>query len=153
MEHLQRTRLLSFAILGVVLVSGVLLGLALDVGLDEEVPQEPADASEQARDGSREDDDRRDRRTPIYRQVGALTADQEVRIEAIIEVQRDSLRELRRDFDDFRDRYNSRYLEIVEGTRGAIKGVLTADQVLKYDSLVAEYRSRRRDDDSNERRK
>lgn len=151
MERIQRTRLLSAAVLGVVLLSGVVLGLALEARFGGAPDQGTTDEADRSRERT---DERHDRRTPLYRQVGELTSEQEVRIEEIIEVHQDSLRGLQREFDEFRERYNSRYSAIMSHTRESIKTVLTPEQAERYDSLFAEFRrSRRRDDGSDERRK
>lgn len=150
MEHLQRTRLLAIVVLGVIFVSGMVLGRAVDVGLGEVAEGEATNGEEPPKEAQTEN---RERRTPLYRQVGELTAAQDRRIDSIIEAQRDSLRMLREDFDAFRETYNTRHSEIMEGTRRAIKVVLSPEQAVRYDSLVTEYRNRRREEESGGRKK
>lgn len=149
MERLQRTRLLSAAVLVLVLASGVVLGLALDVGGGTQAAQSP----EGSASGSDASATRREHRQPLYRQVGELSDSQEVRIEAVIRAQRDSMRVLQR---EFRDAYNTRYWAIIGRTRAAIRQSLTTAQAEKYDSLLADYdrrrNDRRRDDGSDQRR-
>ena len=147
MEHLQRTRLLSVVVLGVIFGSGVLLGFALDSRLDR--PDEPPVAEEHVSTESGKKDDSQDG-VPLYHQVGMLTAQQNASIDSIMELQKESIRELKRDFDEFRDKYNSRMSKIARGTREAIKGVLTAEQAMRYDSLLAEYHRSRRASEGSE---
>lgn len=149
MERLQRTRLLSVAVLAVVFCSGVLLGFALDVRLAE--GPEEGEPAEEVRTAER-DDERSGRRTPMYRQIGTLTDQQDERIDSIIHAHRDSMRSLQREFSEA---YDPRYWAIIENTRESIKGVLTPGQAQTYDSLLADYDRRRRhkDGESDERRK
>jgi len=142
MERLQRTRLLSVVVLGAIFGSGVLLGLALDFGLDG-ADHPPVASDEQASVDSDEAGDRQER-VPLYHQVGALTAQQDARIDSIMDLQRESMRELQRDFDDFRGKYNSRMSQIGHRTREAIKEVLSVEQAEMYDSLLADYWRARR---------
>lgn len=151
MERLQRTRLLSVVILGVIFATGVSLGVALDQNLDG--PDELVSVSGEQAVPHSEGERTEVRRVPMYRQVGTLTAEQDARIDSIMEIRKESVRELRNDFDDFRDKYNSRMWEISEGARGAIKEVLTSEQAARYDSLLTAYNnSRRRGEDSDQRR-
>jgi hypothetical protein len=147
MERLQKTRLLSIAVLGVIFGSGLLLGLALDSRLDQ-TDDPPAVSEEQSSAESNEG-----KNVPLYHQVGTLTAQQNASIDSIMELQRESIRELKQDFDDFRDKYNSRMSRIAHGTREAIKGVLTEEQAIRYDSLLAEYRNARRQSEDSEEQK
>lgn len=150
MERLQRTRLLSAAVLALVLAAGVLLGLAIDVGRGDG-SRPGAGREEEARGAAA--GQRREHRQPMYRQVGELTDSQEVRIEAVIGAQRDSMRVLQR---EFRDAYNTRYWTIIGNTRDAIRDVLTPPQAEKYDSLLADYdrrRSERRKDEGSDSRR
>ena len=143
--------MLSVVILGVIFATGVSLGLALDRRFDR--PEEVAAVSgEQAATESEGEGDG-ERRVPMYHQVGALTAEQDAKIDSIMEIRKESVRELRNDFDDFRDKYNARMWEISEGARVAIKGVLTPEQAARYDSLLAAYHDSRRGDEGSDGRR
>lgn len=140
METQQRTRLLSVGVLAVVLASGVLLGLALDIRLDG--ASEEGEPTGEVRTEDRTDR-RSGRRVPMYRQVGELSDVQDARIDSIIDAHRDSLRALQ---EEFSRAYDPRYWAVIENTREAIKGVLTPEQTQRYDSLLAEYDRRRREE-------
>lgn len=142
MERTQRTRLGAVTVLVVVFGSGFALGLALDRRLGAE----PADAvADSAAVGS---SDRRDgeRRPPMYRRVGELTEVQEARIDSIVRQHRGAMKELQR---EFRSAYDPRYWAIVERTREDIRSVMTPEQAVRYDSLVARYDERRRNDEDD----
>lgn len=138
MESLQRTRLLSVGVLAVVLGAGVVLGLALDVRLDA-AGSDDGEPTEEVRNDEH-DGGRSERRPPMYRQVGELTDEQDERIDSIIDVHRDAMRQLQREFSEA---YDPRYWAIIENTRESIKGVLTPGQAERYDSLLTRYDGRR----------
>lgn len=146
MERLQRTRLLSAAVLAVVLGSGVLLGLALDVRLGGSAEDPPTEEIRGERDERRSA-----RRAPMYRQVGELTAIQDARIDSIIDAHREAMRALQKEFSEA---YDPRYWAIIENTRESIRAILTPSQIERYDSLLTEYdrRGDHRDGDSDGRR-
>ena len=85
----------------------------------------------------------------MYEQVGPNEA-QMTSIDSIVRDHREAMKSLHR---EFRRAYDPRYRGIVEGTREAIKGVLTDEQAMAYDSLTAEHDRRkaeereRRDED------
>jgi hypothetical protein len=139
MEKGARTRLTTALVLVVVFASGMTLGLAMDrsgVALT-------ADASEpQAEEGQRE------RRTPMWEQVGPDEA-QKMQIDSVVKAYRETMRALQ---SDMRDAYNTEYQSLIEQTRTDIKGVLTPDQAVAYDSLVAAYEKRRAERGSRENR-
>lgn len=130
MDKAPRTRLITALLLGVVFGSGFVVGLAVDTNL----LAGPVDASA-AEDGESE----ARRRVPMYEQVGPNEA-QKASIDSIVRVHRESMRNLHR---EFREAYNPRYQAVLEGTREAIKGVLTPEQAIAYDSLLAENDRRR----------
>jgi Spy/CpxP family protein refolding chaperone len=139
-EKSKRTRLLSGVILAVVFGAGTVLGLGLDARLDARAPEPAAEREEGGEEADRKDRDRRERRVPMYTKVGDLSPAQDSAIAEIVEAHRDSVRSLHR---ELRDAYDSRYWDIVLSSRSAIRGVLTAEQAVRYDSLLAE-RDRRR---------
>jgi hypothetical protein len=152
-----RTRLLSLAVLALVFVSGVVVGVAVDRRLDGE----PAVA---ARDDDDDDDDRRDRdgddRRMLYERVEGLRDGQETRIDSVLTHHREAMRGLNRELRDdyqamrdlqkqYRDAYYPRYWAIVDSTRAAIRSIFDPAQATQYDSLVAEFDRRRRDERSD----
>jgi Spy/CpxP family protein refolding chaperone len=138
MERTARTRLTTAVVLAVVFSAGLLVGMAVDRSAVEP-------AAEVADTTRREE---RGRRTRMYEQVGASEA-QLAQIESIVREHRGELRALQ---GEFRDAYDQRYQALIEQTRSAIKGVLTAEQAEAYDSLVAEYEKRRAERGSRENR-
>lgn len=133
MERMLRTRLVTGVVLAAVFGAGVLLGLALDRSL----AAPPAGEMVRADGGQGTAD--QGRRHPLYEQVGT-SAEQKVRIDSIVGNYRSAMKALHA---EFRAAYNPRYEALVAETRTAIKGVLTPEQVQKYDSVVAEYEQRR----------
>ena len=149
MEQGARTRLISFLVLALVLGTGVVLGVAWERRGADEV-REPTRQEARDRDREHEDrddrgDDRRDRRLIVDR-VG-LSPDQEERVDSIVDVYRDRLDELRR---EFRSSYRSQRRELVGRTRDDIRAVLTPEQRTRYDTLLARFdrkeEAERRDD-------
>jgi len=152
MEKLARTRLVTVGVLVVVFGSGFVLGMAMDRSLTAQpvaAAEVAGDAA--AEDGSREEaprgrDERRGRRLPMWEQVDP-TADQRIRIDSIIEWQRESMESLHREFNAA---YDPRYRALIVETREAIKRALTPEQAQAYDSLVAEFDRRRAERDRND---
>jgi len=74
-----------------------------------------------------------------------LSAEQKVQVDSIVNEYRQRVRELQDQLqDELREAYTPRYRELLEQTRTEIKGVLSPDQAVAYDSLLAE-RDRRRE--------
>ena len=157
MESGSRTKLMTAVILTVVLGTGVMLGLVsvceigdgrtrcvINVNSDlAAMPVEEGMVREADRDGMSE----RNRRTPMYEQVG-LTEDQSFLIDSILEYQLQHMRSLH---EEFRTTYVPRYQALIQQTREAILEVFTDEQASDYRALLQEFdESRtRRDKRSN----
>lgn len=104
------------------------------------------------REDERGDDDRGERRGRrlIAHQVD-LTPEQADLVDSIGDVHRDRVRELRRSMEHEYDRrshqlrremeaaYDPRFEAVVMDTRQSIRAVLTREQAIRYDSLLAEH--------------
>ncbi len=134
MEHGSRTRLVTAVMLAVVFASGVLLGLAADNNLGAEPPQIAA----QGADGDQRDG-KRERRTPMYEQVGPST-DQMVFIDSIVKEYRTQMDGLH---TEFRRAYNPRYQALIQETREVIKTVFSEEQAAEYQALLDDFDRRR----------
>jgi len=132
MEHGSRTRLATATVLVVVFGAGLLLGLAVDGSL-------VATPSEVTAAGEAEGADERQRRTPMYEQVGP-TEEQMVLIDSILVVRKARMDELHK---EFRSAYNPRYQALIEDTREAIKGVFTPEQAVEYQALLDDFDRRK----------
>lgn len=125
-----RTRLATVAILILVFVAGTAVGYAVDRWTG---------AVALATESSGEDEsERRRSRGRIINRVD-LTEMQEVQVDSILEHHRKEMAELQA-------YYHPRYWGIIDSTRESIKEVLTDDQRMRYDSLLAASDRRRRDD-------
>ena len=153
-EGFQRTRLVSVAILGLVLVAGFLLGMAWDRRLGAApAPQAAARESEPERgDGDR------GRRMSFYRVQPPLSEEQLAQAEAITARRRQAARDLFEEpaidslYDamkvaekDFEAVYDPRFRALVDSSRAAIKQLMTPEQATHYDSILAQGDRRRRD--------
>jgi hypothetical protein len=151
MADTSRARVISLSVLTVVFLSGLIVGMAFDrvIGTTDAAPA-PAGAMASPDEGGEgdRDDRRRERRRPMYAQVGLDDA-QEERIDSIVRHYRDEVRtasrEARRDWE-------SRYWEMVLATRASIRSVMDADQAARYDSLL-EASDRRREEWEEKRRR
>ena len=158
MEHGSRTKLMTAVILAVVLGAGVMLGLVsvceigdgrtrcvINVNSDlAAMPVEEGMVREADRDGMSE----RNRRTPMYEQVG-LTEDQSFLIDSILE---DQLQHMRSLHEEFRTTYVPRYQALIQQTREAILEVFTEEQASDYRALLQEFdESRTRGDKRSNR--
>ena len=158
MEHGSRTKLMTAVILAVVLGTGVMLGLVsvcevgdgrtrcvINVNSDlAAMPVEEGMVREVDRDGMSE----RNRRTPMYEQVG-LTEDQSLLIDSILEGQLQHMRSLH---EEFRTTYVPRYQALIQQTREAILEVFTEEQASDYRALLQEFdESRTRGDKRSNR--
>ena len=146
MERFQRTRFLTVVVLAVVFGAGIVLGLGFDSF--GEAPQPVAvveDSQTTAESGEGEGE--RERRPPMYEQVGALSAQQHGQIDSIVGAHRFEIRGVYRGFRDNHDALHSDYdLEvraILMRTREGVKSVMTPVQAAAYDSLLADYDRRR----------
>ena len=158
MEPGSRTKLMTAVILTVVLGTGVMLGLVsvceigdgrtrcvINVNSDlAAMPVEEGMVREVDRDGISE----RNRRTPMYEQVG-LTEDQSLLIDSILE---DQLQHMRSLHEEFRTTYVPRYQALIQQTREAILEVFTEEQASEYRELLQEFdESRTRGDKRSNR--
>lgn len=138
MEHGSKTRLVTALILAAVFSSGVLLGFAADSNLGAEpanelVPTESATAEEESAEDSTP------RRRGMYMQVDPneeqlarideIVAEHSARVDALDEELRSEFRAARR--------------LLVQETREAIKGALTAEQAGRYQAILDEWDERR----------
>ncbi len=153
-EGFQRARLVTGAILGLVLVAGFLLGVAWDRRLATAPAVETA--TDAARAGA-EDRGRR-RRGLFHRVEPALDADQLAEAEAITARRREAARALFSEplidslYDDmkaaedvFEEVYDPRFRALIDSSRAAIRQLMTPAQATDYDSILAENDRRRRD--------
>lgn len=132
MDKLLRTRLTTVLVLGVVFAAGLLAGFAADRSLGAAAAPDTE---------VRREEERGERRVPMYEQVGPSEA-QKILIDSIVSESRTAMKALH---SEFRAAYDTRYRALVEETRNAIKAVLTPEQAHAYDSLAAE-RDRRREE-------
>ncbi len=124
MEGILRTRLVTALVLVVVFGAGAVTGLAWDRG----VQRRDAQAA-----GQRSTD--RGRRVPTYMKVNPTpTPEQRARIDSIMKDRRAGFRKL---IEDFHAQWDPRYQAYIQGTRNAIRAVLTPEQAAQWDSLIA----------------
>ena len=149
-EKLQRVRVATVAILVLVLSAGFLLGAVWDQRLDAQ----PGTATEGSSAPTRT---RGGRRPAVYVRVApALSADQLSAAEVIVARRKEAAQALMKEarVDSlylamksaervFKDVYNPRFRALMEGSRDAIKLVMTPEQVAHYDSLLADSDRRR----------
>ena len=115
-------RLVSLALLGLVLVTGFLMGMAWDG------PGEPA----AAQSAVEPDEAQSERRGRVIDQVG-LADPQRAEVDRIIEHYRVQMKDLD---EEFREAYRPRRGELIRATRDSIKAVLDTNQRMLYDSLL-----------------
>lgn len=141
MEKVQRTRLVTLLILGLVFGTGVVVGFAVDRTAGASPPAETASGTETPeRDTRGREGGERTRRVPMWEQVGGLSQEQHASIDSIVDHHRAAMRSLQREFEA---EYNPRYWAVIEETREAIKDVMSASQAETYDSLLTHFDSRR----------
>ena len=158
MEHGSRTKLMTAVILAVVLGTGVMLGLVsvCEIGdgrtrcvinLNSDLAAMPVEEG-MVREADRDGMSERNRRTPMYEQVG-LTEDQSLLIDSILEGQLQHMRSLH---EEFRTTYVPRYQALIQQTREAILEVFTEEQASDYRALLQEFdESRTRGDKRSNR--
>lgn len=118
-------------------------------GRDED--RDGRDEDRDARDDDRHDGDRdRDDRRLIVHEVG-ITGAQEARVDSIVDLHRDRIRDLRREMEseydprfrqlrrEMESEYDPRFQDVLLETRGSIRSLLTPEQAVRYDSLLAEH--------------
>ena len=158
MEPGSRTKLMTAVILTVVLGTGVMLGLVsvCEIGdgrtrcvinVNSDLAAMPVEEG-MVREGDRDGMSERNRRTPMYQQVG-LTEDQSLLIDSILE---DQLQHMRSLHEEFRTTYVPRYQALIQQTREAILEVFTDEQASDYRALLQEFdESRTRGDKRSNR--
>lgn len=149
MEGRSRTRLASFGILLVVLAAGFLMGLAWErqtgdesTGVDEASAPDSTRGRRSARGGS-------GGQLIIY-QV-EMTPEQKTLVDSIVEHYRTAAEALQEEYRahseelqrEARREMFQQYRELVSETTASIKTQLTSEQVVVYDSLLAEHDRRR----------
>ena len=148
--NIRRTRLATAAIVGLVLAAGILLGMLW--GRHVRTGALPIVES------SAGTNDRRERRRMSFYLVEPPLTEQAIaRAEAIITRRREAIRALFEEplidslysamkaaEDEFEDAYSPRFLAIVDSARAEIKQLMTPEQAVRYDSILAESDRRRR---------
>lgn len=126
-------RLVSLALLGLVLVTGFLMGMAW--GGPDDAPEREAVVQP--------DEAEPERRGRVIDQVG-LAEPQRAEVDRIIEHYRVQMKALD---EEFRAAYRPRRGELIRATRDSIKSILDPSQRMLYDSLIeARYGSPGSDD-------
>ena len=147
-EPQARTHLVTALLLLLVLSSGFALGVAVDRRLAAPGTAEGGEVSAAAtgEEGGRRDSEARARgdstsrgRSLLVERVG-LSGAQKAQVDSIVGFYRHEMRSLHVEFDQA---YNSRYREILGETREDIRAVLTEQQRMDYDSILAEADNRR----------
>ena len=158
LERSTRARITTALVLTLVLSAGVVLGVALDRKLEarsvagEEFrrPDGPPGMDrgrgfdpQRSRDPSRPPSEPRDstrRRPPMVLDQVGLSDVQKEQVDSIVGYFRGQMRALHEEFDEA---YATRYRELNRQAREEVRGVMTEDQRLVYDSLQAEWARRR----------
>lgn len=160
LERSTRTRLTTAIVLFLFLGAGVVLGVALDrqleargiIGEGARSPDGRRGGDDRRRgfdprprDSSRSPSETRDstRRRPsmIVDQVG-LSEVQKEQVDSIVSYFRGQMRALH---DEFDEAYMTRYRELNQKAREEVRAVLTDEQRMAYDSLMAEWAQRRQE--------
>jgi hypothetical protein len=135
-------RLATLVIFLVVFGAGLAVGVAVDrkvaSAADAPVPSVVGEGESREAAGDEdegEEDPPRERRMLIER-VG-LTPDQKLQVDSIVAVMGGRMSDLQKD-------YRRQYWAVVDSSRASLKQILTMEQAVMYDSLLAES-DRRRD--------
>jgi len=163
MEKGTRTRLATILILFLVLATGSVLGVAVDRRLEargtsaSEASRERNGRRSSGGDTASQGGDRSSstRSNLLVEQVG-LSETQHDQVDSIISEYRRQMRALHDEVEakvetKIREAYQPRYRVLLSAVREELKGVLTEDQRMAYDSLLVEYdrgREERRSQDS-----
>ena len=160
LERSTRARLITGLVLILVLFAGMVLGVALDrtlesrtlAGRDFRMPEGPPGMdrgrgfdSQRSRDPSRPPSEPRDstrRRPPTILDQLGLSDVQKEKVDSIVGYFREEMRALH---DEFDEAYSTRYRELNRQVREEVRGVMTNDQLLAYDSLRTEWDRRRQE--------
>jgi hypothetical protein len=147
LERDARTRLTTAVVLLLVLAAGVVLGVALERQLEAKAVsgeaardrgEERTSPERDRRPGDRARDASPRRASLLVEQVG-LSEEQKEKVDSIVGYYRGQMRVLHEEFNAI---YMSRYTEILETTRNAIRAVLDDAQRVAYDSLLVEFDQR-----------
>lgn len=150
MERGTRTRLTTILILFLVLLTGSVLGIAVDRRLEARASggeagwrgSEETRSAEGRRGGERQGEEG-PRRVSIVEQVG-LSEVQKTQVDSIVAHYRREMRDLQEELEtELQAAYTPRYRALLEETRGEIKKILTPEQRTVYDSLLVEHAQRR----------
>ena len=152
MQDGARTRFATLLILLLVLATGSVMGVAIDRRLGarsasaKEVAAEGSRPSVEPTGGEEEASERsRNRRGLIVEQVG-LTEIQHAQVDSIVSDYRQRMRDLHDEIEqEIQEAYQPRYGTLLAEVRVEIKGVLTPDQRMAYDSLLVDYDRRRQE--------
>ena len=149
MERRQRTRLATGGVLALVFTSGSLTGVAFQRGLGDDTEAALASAPADTPDPTPPTEQRR---LPMYAQVG-MSEEQLAEAGSLVQQWRGPYRALYADYQQDRDSIvasTGRELEwrhqadsLVANIREQLKVLMTAEQVVSYDSLLIENDSRR----------
>ncbi len=156
LERSTRARITTALVLFLVLAAGIVLGVALDRRLEtKDVLRRPSGRPDvegrsrgfdpRSRDSSQSHtpfqpgDSSQRRRSLIVEQVGLSEAQKE-QVDSIVGFYRARMRTLH---DEFDEAYMTRFREITQTTRKEIEAILTVEQQVAYDSLVADWDRRR----------
>ena len=153
MENARRTRLATGGMVGLVLVAGFLLGVLWD----RRMRAETLPTVEVSESSLGENDRRRQRRMSFSLIEPPLTEEGIARAEAIIARRREAVRALFEEplidslystmkaaEGEFEDVYDPRFRALVDSARAEISQLMTPEQAINYDSILAESDRRRR---------
>jgi hypothetical protein len=165
MEKRQRTRLASAAVLAVVFASGTLVGMAVARASDpaEGIAQETAaapDSGSQQGPGGRGGRGNRPQRRFIYEQVG-LSAEQLQTADSLLRVNRMAVEQIEREFrgdadsildaSGRRQQFRQDFDAALQTLRTGIRSLMSAEQLILYDSLLALDDQRRQAEEARRR--
>lgn len=167
MERRQRTRLASAGVLAVVFASGALVGMAVSRSSAAELDLAPQDTVAAPEDGGRPQGTGRGGRGPrppqrrfIYEQVG-LSDERLQEADSLFRVHRVAVEEIerrfRRDADSIldasgrRQQFRQDFDEALQTLRRGIRSLMTAEQLVRYDSLLAVDDERRQAEEARRR--
>jgi hypothetical protein len=166
MEKKQRTRLATAGVLAVVFASGTLVGMALNrstaaaTGLAQGASAPPESIARPGGPAGRGGRGQRQERRFIYQQVG-LSEDKLQVADSLFRVHRMAVeqieREFRRDADSIldasgrRQQFRRDFDAALQRLRGGIRSLMTADQLVLYDSLLALDDQRRQAEEARRR--
>ena len=157
-EKRQGKKLASFVLLAMVLATGVLLGMAWDREAGANVAAEGPSASGKGDCGNRQDGE--PQRPSFWDKVG-LTPEQREAANAQLEEFQEEWRELRREafskygprfeaiMKEYSEEYDGRFESLRQRSREKRRALMTDEQRVTYDSLLAEIDRQREDRKKN----